>query len=90
MAGIHLQDYTSTMSLPLHILTTEALSLDAADRLRLATELIDSVEGPSSQQWTAAWRKELQSRSDAADQRELRGEPWEDVRDSLLLSLAEE
>lgn len=43
------------MSVPLNVVTTEAMALDPADRLRLAAELIDSVEGPEDPEWTAAW-----------------------------------
>ncbi len=82
--------YTPAMSLPLHVITAEALALDAADRLRLATDLIDSVEGPTDPQWTAAWRAELRARSAAADAREVRGEDWAAVRSDLLRELATE
>jgi hypothetical protein len=50
------------MSLPLHVVTTEAMALDPADRLRLATELIDSVEGPEDPEWNAAWLAEIRAR----------------------------
>lgn len=79
------------MSLPLHILTSEALALDAADRLRLASELIDSVEGADDSAWTAAWTTEIQARSAAADAREAaglpRGSDWAAARERLLLEL---
>lgn len=69
----------------------DALSLDPADRLRLASELIDSVEGPPEPEWAVAWTGELQRRSAAADDREARGLPrgseWSNVRARLLLEL---
>ena len=40
----------------------DALNLDEADRLRLAAELIDSVEGHSDPEWDAAWLAELRAR----------------------------
>jgi putative addiction module component (TIGR02574 family) len=43
----------------------QALRLDAAHRLELATRLLDSVEGPDSDSWTAAWTAELDRRSQA-------------------------
>jgi putative addiction module component (TIGR02574 family) len=79
------------MSVPLHVVTTEAMALDPADRLRLAAELIDSVEGPEDPEWSAAWSAELQRRSADADERAARGEPrgvsWEDVRARVLARL---
>lgn len=82
------------MSLPLHVITTEALALDPADRLRLANELIDSVEGPADPNWTRAWSEELNRRVADADVRETRGEArgeeWEKVRADLLREIADE
>jgi hypothetical protein len=69
----------------------DALALDPADRLRLASELIDSVEGPPDPDWATAWAAELRHRSTGADEREARGLPrgseWSDVRARLLLEL---
>lgn len=79
------------MSLPLHVVTTEAMALDPADRLRLAAELIDSVEGHEDPAWSAAWAAELQRRSADADTRAARGEArgatWDDVRARVLARL---
>jgi putative addiction module component (TIGR02574 family) len=74
---------------PLHALATQALALDPADRLRLATELIDSVEGPPDARWTEVWKSELRRRSEAADGRDVRGPDWSEVRARLLQDLAE-
>lgn len=80
------------MPIPLHTLTVEALALDAADRLSLATTLLDSVEGSADPAWSATWTTELGRRSAAADAREAAGEPrgadWETVRRRLLLDVA--
>ena len=80
------------MALPLHKLTSEAMALDPADRLRLATELIDSVEESADREWAEQWTAELQRRSAAAAEREelglSRGSDWEDVKERLLRSLA--
>lgn len=85
-------DYTACMSSTFHTVAIEALNLDEADRLRLAAELIDSVEGPADPDWERAWGAELDRRSDAADDREARGEPrgveWAEVRASILRRLA--
>ena len=79
------------MLTPLQVVTTEAMALDAADRLRLAADLIQSVEGPEDSEWSASWSSELQRRSAEADARELRGESrgvaWEDVRSRVRARL---
>lgn len=72
----------------LHDLATQALALDPADRLRLAAELIDSVEESEDPVWTDAWRAELLRRTQAADGREARGSTWAEVRTRLLRELA--
>jgi putative addiction module component (TIGR02574 family) len=45
----------------------QALRLDPAHRLELATRLLDSVEEPESEEWTAAWTAELDRRSAAME-----------------------
>ena len=84
--------YTGGMSLNFHELAIGALALDPADRLRLAAELIDSVEGPANPAWEAAWTTEIGRRSAAADNREAAGEPrgveWSAARAQVLRRLA--
>jgi putative addiction module component (TIGR02574 family) len=81
------------MASSFHTVAIEALNLGEADRLRLAAELIDSVEGPADPAWERAWSAELDRRAAAADARELRGEsrgiPWSEVRAGVLKRLAE-
>lgn len=64
-----------------------------ADRMRLAAELIDSVEGPADPAWERAWCAELDRRSVAADAREALGEArgilWSEVRAGVRKRLAE-
>jgi putative addiction module component (TIGR02574 family) len=74
----------------MHEIAVQAFALDPADRLRLAAELIDSVEGPADPRWAEAWRTELHRRSDAADQRAVRGSELSEVRTRLLRELGEE
>jgi hypothetical protein len=80
------------MAMNFHALAEEALALDPSDRLRLASELIDSVDGPEDAEWASAWTSALQERSLLADEREARGEArgadWADVRRRLLAGLA--
>ena len=65
-------------------LVAEALQLPEEERLALATELIDSVEGLPDPDWEAAWLKEL-------DAREAQGvaaaRPWAEVRSRILKRL---
>jgi hypothetical protein len=68
-----------------HDVAIEALRLDAADRLRLATELIDSVDGPVDPAWDAAWLSEIQARrqrgtADAVS--------WPEARERVLRRLS--
>jgi len=80
------------MSRSVHALALQALELEPGDRLQLAAELIDSVEGPEDPEWAAAWSEELRRRTAAADEREARGEPrgvpWTEVRARLVSELA--
>lgn len=76
------------MSSEFHALAKDALSLDPAQRLQLAAELIDSVEGPADAEWEAAWVAELDRRLAEADRTGNRGQAWEDVRARLLQRLA--
>lgn len=76
------------MSRARHALAQEALALDPAERLELATELIDSIDGSTDPAWSAAWAAELRKRTEAADGREERGAEWGEVRARLLEELA--
>ncbi len=76
------------MSLNFHELAIGALALDPADRLRLASELIDSVEGPEDPGWSQAWASELDRRVADAERSGETGRPWSEVRADLLKCLA--
>ena len=82
------EQYTDSMSQPLHIVTAEAMELDPGDRLRLAAELIDSVEGPEDPGWSDAWASELDRRVAEAERTCNRGRSWNEVRADLLVDLA--
>jgi len=47
-----------------------ALELPAGDRLALATELLNSVEGAEDQDWSDAWVRELDRRTAAVERGE--------------------
>jgi putative addiction module component (TIGR02574 family) len=75
------------MGLDLHALADAALGLEPADRLALASLLMESVEAPGGEEWERAWTEELQRRTTAADARQVRGSPWSEVRARLLREL---
>ncbi len=66
-------------------LVNRALDLPEDERLALASELIDSVEGPADPDWERAWLEELERRrlSGAGD-----AKPWSEVRARILRRLS--
>ena len=76
--------YVLVMSRELHVLARAGLDLEPADRLDLASLLIDSVEEATDPGWEASWIQELARRTVAAEGRAVRGGPWAEVRARLL------
>ncbi len=71
-------------------LLNDVLGLPEEDRVRIATELLASLDGPADADWDDAWAAELERRQQAAAQR---GEPapeWADARARILGRLASE
>jgi len=66
-------------------LAARALDLPEEERLALATELIDSVEGPADPQWERAWLDELARRRAAGAEN---AKPWSEVRARILRKLS--
>lgn len=64
-------------------LLERALQLPADERLALANELLDSVEGPDDAEWTAAWAAELNRRVKGLEDGTAKTIPWEQVRAEL-------
>lgn len=64
-----------------------ALKLPAQDRLALAAELLDSVEGAVDAEWDAAWLAELDRRAQDATSDPAKLEDWAVVRDRILRDL---
>lgn len=66
-------------------LVNRALDLPEEERLALASELIDSVEGPADPDWERAWLEELERRraGGAGD-----AKPWAEVRARILRRLS--
>ncbi len=85
--------YPLLMANPLRSVTADAMALDPADRLRLAAELIDSVEVSAEPGGSERWTAELRRRTSAAAEREAQGQPrgaeWSQVKDRLLGRLAQ-
>jgi putative addiction module component (TIGR02574 family) len=76
------------MSDTLRDLAQRALQLSERERLELAAELIDSVEGPD-RAWADVWATELDRRVFEADRSGERGESWETIRGAALERLAQ-
>lgn len=65
-------------------LLERALELPAGDRLALATELLESVEGREDPEWTVAWAAELDRRARELDSGAVKAVPWHQVRSEIL------
>ena len=65
-------------------LATRALDLPEEERLALASELIDSVEGHADPEWEKAWLEELARRKAGGTNNTT---PWTEVRARLLRRL---
>jgi len=64
-----------------------ALRLPADDRLALATEILESVEGPEDPKWVASWAAELDRRVKELDEGTAKTIPWEQVKSEMLQRL---
>lgn len=65
-------------------LLQRALELPPGDRLALATEILESVEGTENPSWTATWAAELDRRVTELDTGAARAMPWEQVKSEIL------
>lgn len=65
-----------------------ALQLSEPERLELATELIESVEGPIDPEWERAWIEEIDRRIAADKAAGTQPLEWSDVRARLLARFA--
>ncbi|AUX32849.1 MULTISPECIES: addiction module protein [Sorangium] len=68
------------MAPPTQDILAAALSLPEGERLRLASELLASVEEPHDDAWSAAWIEELERREQAVRDGESGGDAWDAVR----------
>jgi putative addiction module component (TIGR02574 family) len=65
-------------------LLQRALQLPVDDRLALATELLESVEGPEDPVWAEAWAIELDKRVRELDEGTTRSIPWGEAKSRIL------
>jgi putative addiction module component (TIGR02574 family) len=65
-------------------LLAHALKLPPSDRLALAAELLDSVEGPEDPEWADAWAAELDRRANELDAGAVKAIPWDQVKSEIL------
>ena len=68
-------------------LVAQALRLSESERIRVAAELLESVEGPTDNVSDDEWLAEINRRADSVRRGESVGEPWSLVRDELLAEL---
>ena len=58
----------------------QALSLSARERLRLATQLLESVEPRGSEDIERIWEQEIQRRIAEIDSGNAKGRDWNDIK----------
>jgi hypothetical protein len=68
-------------------LLAQALCLSESERVRVAAELLESVEGLPDDVSGDEWVAEINRRADSVRRGESVGEPWSVVRDELLAEL---
>jgi len=68
------------MASPFENVTEQALSLSAPERLRLATELLQSVEPQGSEEIERAWEDEIQRRITEIDSGKAKGRSWDEIK----------
>jgi putative addiction module component (TIGR02574 family) len=68
-------------------LVAQALRLSESERVRVAAELLESLEGPPDHVSDDEWVAEINRRAESVRCGESVGEPWPLVRDELLAEL---
>ncbi|WP_437738144.1 addiction module protein [Sorangium sp. So ce1335] len=75
------------MADPTQDILAAALSLPEAERLKVASELLASVEEPYEDAWNAAWIEELERREQAVRDGGSGGNAWAEVRARVIARL---
>jgi len=68
------------MATPFENVAEQALSLTAAERLRLANELLESVQPGSNEEIKQAWEVEIQRRIREIDSGKAKGRSWDEIK----------
>jgi putative addiction module component (TIGR02574 family) len=68
-------------------LVAQALRLSEGERVRVASELLESLEGPDEETSDDEWLAEINRRAESVRRGKTIGEPWPLVRDELLAEL---
>ena len=64
-------------------LVQQALSLTAHDRLRLASELLDSVESVAGADIELAWEEQIRRRMTQVDAGTAKGRSWDEIKNEF-------
>ena len=68
---------------PFESVVEQALSLTARDRLRLASELLQSVEPKTAKDVQLLWEREIQRRMAEVDSGTAVGRPWDEIKEDF-------
>lgn len=68
-------------------LLDEVLALAEEDRVKIASEVLASLDGPPDADWDEAWVAELERRERAAAERGTPAPEWSEVRARILARL---
>lgn len=68
-------------------LLDEVLALAEEDRVKIASEVLASLDGPPDADWDDAWLAELERRERAASERGTPAPEWSEVRARILSRL---
>jgi len=68
------------MATPFESVAEQALSLSVPERLRLATELLESIEPRRSEEIERAWEEEIQRRIAEIDSGNGKSRAWNDIK----------
>ena len=82
--------YDHTVTHAARKLLEDVLGLSEEDRVRIATEVLASLDGPPDADWDAAWEAELERRQRAAEERGTPAPEWGEVRARILARLGRE
>ena len=68
-------------------LLEEVLALPEEDRVKIASEVLASLDGPQDADWDETWLAELERRERAAAERGTPAPEWSEVRARILAGL---